>query len=99
MLALYYGIGRFISANTRNKNWGKGMLSQISERLRGELPGLRGFSERNLKNKRTFYEAWNILERNSAVTTAKLDGKSAVTIAGLSECAENDSNTIQVGGR
>ena len=47
MLALYYGIGRFISANTRNKNWGKGMLAQISERLRSELPGLRGFSSTN----------------------------------------------------
>ncbi|MBR4293762.1 MAG: hypothetical protein IKT53_02080, partial [Bacteroidaceae bacterium] len=23
-LALYYGIGRFVSMNTRNKNWGKG---------------------------------------------------------------------------
>ena len=22
-LALYYGVGRFISVNTRNKNWGK----------------------------------------------------------------------------
>lgn len=40
MLALYYGIGRFISANTRNRNWGKGVLAQISERLRSELPGV-----------------------------------------------------------
>ena len=70
MLALYYGIGRFISANTRNKNWGKGMLAQISERLRSELPGLRGFSSTNLKNMRLFYEAWNMLEHNSVVTTA-----------------------------
>lgn len=23
-LALYFGIGRYVSANTRNKNWGKG---------------------------------------------------------------------------
>ena len=46
-LALYYGIGRFISANTRNKNWGKGVIDAISEQLRKELPGLRGFSSRN----------------------------------------------------
>lgn len=55
MLALYYGIGRFISANTRNKNWGKGVLAQISERLRAELPGLRGFGESSLKNMRLIY--------------------------------------------
>lgn len=62
MLALYYGIGRFISANTRNKNWGKGVLAQISERLRSELPGLRGFSETSLKKMRQFYEQWQVLE-------------------------------------
>ncbi|MCQ2050053.1 MAG: DUF1016 N-terminal domain-containing protein [Candidatus Saccharibacteria bacterium] len=47
MLALYYGIGRFISANTRNRNWGKGVLAQISERLKSELPGLRGIGATN----------------------------------------------------
>lgn len=95
MLALYYGIGRFISANTRNKNWGKGVLAQISERLKCELPGLRGFSERNLKNMRTFYEEWSMLERNSAVVTAELENKLAVVTAELSKEAENEYNTIR----
>ena len=49
-LALYYGVGRYISANTRNKHWGSGMIKSISQSLRNELPGLRGFSETNLKN-------------------------------------------------
>ena len=95
MLALYFGIGRFISANTRNKNWGKGVLAQISERLRNELPGLRGFSERNLKNMRAFYEAWSILETNSAVTTAKIESKSAVATAEMGQHTETDYNTIR----
>ena len=34
-LALYYGIGRFISENTRNNKWGTGALKSISERLAG----------------------------------------------------------------
>ena len=73
-LALYYGIGRYISANTRTKNWGKGFIEGISEQLRKELPGLRGFSARNLRNMRTFYEEWQILESpNLAVQTAKLE--------------------------
>ena len=71
-LALYYGIGRFISENTRNNKWGTGALKSISERLRQELPGLRGFSETNLKNMRLFYEAWNSLETNSSVATDEL---------------------------
>ena len=73
-LALYYSIGRYISANTRTKNWGKGFVEGISEQLRKELPGLRGFSGRNLRNMRTFYEEWRSLESpDSAVQTAKLE--------------------------
>ena len=73
-LALYYGIGGYVSANTRTKNWGKGFIEGISEQLRKELPGLRGFSARNLRNMRTFYEEWQILESpNLAVLTAKLE--------------------------
>ena len=69
-LALYYGIGRYVSANTRKKNWGKGALATISEQLRKELPGLKGFSATNLKNMRIFYEEWKMLENyNSSVQT------------------------------
>ena len=72
-LALYYGIGRYISANTRNKNWGGSMIKSISQRLRNELPGLRGFGETNLKNMRAFYEAWRNIEVNSSVVTDELE--------------------------
>ena len=71
-LALYYGIGRYISANTRTKNWGKGFVEGISEQLRKELPGLRGFSAPSLRKMRTFYEEWKLLSDNSFVETNKL---------------------------
>ena len=71
-LALYYGIGRFVSANTRNKNWGKGIIEAISEQLRKELPGLKGFSAPSLRKMRTFYEEWRGLSNNSFVETNKL---------------------------
>ena len=68
-LALYYGIGRFVSMNTRNKNWGKGFIEAVSEQLRKELPGLRGFSAASLRKMRTFYEEWQMLSDNSFVET------------------------------
>ncbi len=71
-LALYYGIGRFVSVNTRNKNWGKGFIESISEQLRKELPGLRGFSASSLRKMRTFYEEWRMLSDNPFVSTNKL---------------------------
>lgn len=74
-LALYYGIGRYVSVNTRNKNWGKGIIEAISEQLRKELPGLKGFSAPSLRKMRTFYEEWRVLSDNSFVETNKLENK------------------------
>ena len=71
-LALYYGIGRYISENTRKKNWGKGAIESISGQLRKELPGLRGFSATSMRNMRTFYEEWKQLENNSSVATDEI---------------------------
>lgn len=72
-LALYYGIGRYVSANTRNKNWGKGAIDTISEQLSKELPGLRGFSAPSLRKMRTFYEEWRMLLDNSFVETNNME--------------------------
>ena len=47
-LQLYYAVGGYISSNTRKGAWGTGALKSISEQLQNELPGLRGFSERNM---------------------------------------------------
>lgn len=71
-LALYYGIGRFISYNSREGFWGKGAISTISEQLNREIPGLRGFSPSNLKSMRAFYEEWESLAVNSPVATGEL---------------------------
>ena len=59
MLALYYGVGKYVSENTRNGAWGTGAIENISEQLRRELPGLRGFSPTSIKKMRNFYEQWN----------------------------------------
>ena len=68
-LAVYYGIGKYLSKNTRHFAYGTGALKAISEQLRKEMPGLRGFSETNLKNMRLFYEQWDFLDSNSSVAT------------------------------
>lgn len=89
-LALYFGIGRFISQNTRNKNWGSGFIEALSGQLHKELPGLRGFSARNLKNMRIFYEQWKGIEQPiSADVTAKLNSNSADATAEIAKYADN----------
>ena len=84
-LALYYGIGRFVSVNTRNKNWGKGFIEAISEQLRKELPGLRGFSAASLRKMRTVYEEWQMLSDNSFVETNNLISEKHNSFVGTNE--------------
>lgn len=57
-LSLYYGIGKYVSENSRKEFWGKGAIETISQQLQKELPGLRGFSAANIKFMRQFYETW-----------------------------------------
>ncbi len=72
-LSVYFGIGKYISLNTRKGKWGTGALEAISQILRKELPGLRGFSVNSLKNMRKFYENWQILDPNSTFTNVGIE--------------------------
>lgn len=58
LLSLYFGIGKYISENSRNHFWGTNAIETISVKLQAELPGLRGFSPVNIKRMRQFYEEW-----------------------------------------
>lgn len=56
---MYYGIGCYVSKNSRESFWGKGAIETINQQLQKELPGLHGFSATNIKNMRSFYEEWS----------------------------------------
>ena len=72
-LSLYYGVGLYVSANSREGTWGTGAIKSISEQLQRELPGLRGFSEESIKNMRTFAEFWSqCINRSPTATDLKL---------------------------
>jgi len=72
-LSLYYSVGKYVSDNTRTGQWGTGAIEQISKQLQAELPGLRGFSQTNIKYMRSFYEKWQpSLEPNRQLPTDDL---------------------------
>ena len=88
-LGLYFGIGRYISVNSRQGFWGTNAIETISEQLQKELPGLRGFGPRNLKNMRTFFEEWQVIF-NSAATAAELN-------ADTQQLSVNDKKVVDCG--
>ena len=76
VLSLYYGVGQYISENSRHDYWGTGALKVISDQLQKEMPGLTGFGETSLKNMRTFYEEWSeYVNRQPAVDELPIDEK------------------------
>ncbi len=72
LLSLYYGIGKYISENSRTHFWGTNAIETISEHLQQELPGLRGFSAGNIRKMRIFFEQWNEYIENRALLTYDL---------------------------
>ena len=85
-LVLYFGIGKYVSLNSRKGFWGKGAIDTISGKLQRELPGLRGFSARNLRYMRAFYEEWSMLD-----ATQVGDGRHVLTDT-TAEIGDRDSN-------
>ena len=81
LLSLYYGIGKFISENSRKGFWGTGAIETISERLQQELPGLRGFSTGNIKRMRIFFEEWREYIENRTPTVYDLENQENQSIA------------------
>ena len=85
-LATYFAIGKYISLNSRQGFWGKGAIETISEQLRRELPGLRGYSPSNMKNMRLFYEKWSVLDSKSPIAIGESsEQNSTIAIGGFSD--------------
>ncbi|MBR7001860.1 MAG: DUF1016 family protein [Neisseriaceae bacterium] len=81
VLSLNYGIGQYVSKNSRQGFWGTGAIETISERLHKELPGLRGFSAANLKFMRQFYEVWNEDFKSLTAVSEIKNNKSLTTVS------------------
>ena len=100
-LSLYYGIGRYVSEHSRKGYWGTGAIGTISKQLKSELPGLKGFSEENIKLMRRFYEAWKDIETNSVVGTTEItdfnnSGQSANSVVETTDLQKADSEADSI---
>ena len=72
LLALNYGIGKYISIKSRAAKWGTNAISIISNMLKQELPELKGYSETSIKMMRIFYEEWSPIFENRQLATGDL---------------------------
>ena len=58
LILLHWRIGRLILDQQRDRGWGSGVVERLSRDLRAEFPGVRGFSDRNLRYMRALAAAY-----------------------------------------
>ena len=59
MLRFYFSLGADIVNKKAESRWGDGFFKNLSKDLQNELPGVRGFSETNLRYSKYFYLLYN----------------------------------------
>ncbi len=59
VIRFYYMLGKEISIATKRSEWGSKLITQLSKDLKREYPDVKGFSTRNLKYMRFFYEFYS----------------------------------------
>lgn len=59
LLRLYWRMGADICGKQKSASWGDGWLKELSRELMAEFPDMKGFSHRNLKYIRQWYQFYN----------------------------------------
>jgi len=55
LISLYWDIGRMIATRQKEGGWGKGVVESLARDLQIEIPGIHGFSARNIWYMRNFF--------------------------------------------
>jgi predicted nuclease of restriction endonuclease-like (RecB) superfamily len=72
MLRFYWSLGAdIVNLHVKGK-WGEGFFNNLSIDLQNELPGVKGFSPRNLRYMEGFYNLYNLLFTKLPQAEAKL---------------------------
>jgi len=69
LVGLYWQVGRYIHEKLETAAWGEGVVEQLARHLARTVPGLRGFTRRNLFRMRQLYATYADDEKVSALLT------------------------------
>ena len=58
LITMYWEIGRIVSEKTASDGWGKSTVPSLSAFLQSKLPGVSGFSDKNIWRMKQFYETY-----------------------------------------
>lgn len=67
LIELYWNIGKYISINIENNEWGANVVEKLSDYLKQTEPEMKGFSSQNLWRMKQFYTTYANNEKLSAM--------------------------------
>jgi len=77
LLKLYWEIGKIITIKQNKSSWGDGVIKQISKDLQSEFPNMKGFSVRNIKYMKQWFQFYSIRQQ----VVARLDNSNKSQIS------------------
>jgi predicted nuclease of restriction endonuclease-like (RecB) superfamily len=69
LVGLYWRIGQYISRKLARAQWGDSVVDELAKHLAQKMPGLRGFTRRNLFRMCQFYETYAAEKKVSPLVT------------------------------
>jgi len=75
MIRMYWDIGSMIAAKQDVEGWGAAVIPRLAVDLRNDLPGIKGFSERNIGRMITCFRAYPDMNGILPQSVAKLGQK------------------------
>ena len=58
LVRLYWEVGRIIHERQKTEGWGAAVIPRLSSALKNELPEVKGFSERNIRQMLAFFREY-----------------------------------------
>ena len=69
LILMYWNVGKFLSEQSANANYGDGYMESLAEWIQGRFPGIKGFNRRGLYRMKQFYELYAGNEKVSPLVT------------------------------
>ena len=96
LLCLYWDLAERIVTKQKQTAWGDGFIVQMSRDLREEFPGMKGFSERNLKYIRQWYLFYSCHEIGQQLVAQLTQIPWGHNIAIISKCKNREEALFYV---
>jgi len=76
-------VGEYVSHKVKEGTWGEGTINQLSDFLQTQVPNKSGYSPRNLRRMRQFYEVYKVDHEFWSPLVTKLDWTQNIIIMSL----------------